>query len=121
MIIILLKFWREVIIAALLFMLILVSVFSDNLSNKLKKAEAQCKAQIAKIEQAQQKALIEQQNIANKVSADYETERAEQQVRTQVVYKTVEKIVNRPVYRNVCLDDAGLHEINSLIKASDSS
>lgn len=121
MIIILLKFWREVIIAALLFMLILVSVFSDNLSNKLKKAEAQCKAQIAKIEQEQQKALIEQQNKANEVSASYEAERAEQQVRTQVVYKTVEKIVTKPVYRNVCIDADGLHEINSLIKANNPS
>lgn len=121
MIIILLKFWREVIIAALLFMLILVSVFSDNLSNKLKKADAKCKAQIAKIEQAQQKALIEQQNKANEVSASYETERAEQQVRTQVVYKTVEKIVTKPIYRNVCIDADGLHEINSLIKANNTS
>lgn len=61
--------------------------------------------------------MIEQQNKANKVSASYEAERFRTaKVRTQVVYKQIEKIVTKPVYRNVCIDDSGLSEINSLIK-----
>lgn len=121
MIIILLKFWRECIIVLIAILFLIALATANHYSGKLKDADAKCKAQIAKIEQEQQKALIEQQNKANEVSASYEEERAEQQVRTQVVYKTVEKIVTKPVYRNVCIDADGLHEINSLIKANNPS
>ena len=121
MILLFLKFWRECIIVLIAILFLIALATANHYSGKLKDADAKCKAQIAKIEQAQQKALIEQQNIANKVSASYETERAEQQVKTQIVYKQIEKIVTKPVYRNVCIDDSGLSEINSLIKANNPS
>lgn len=119
--ILLLKLWRECIIAVLAFLLLFMLAVANNYAGKLKKMDAKCKAQVAKIEQAQHAALIKQQDKANEVSASYESERAEQQVKTQVVYKTIEKIIERPVYRNVCIDGDGLQQINSLIKADNSS
>lgn len=41
--------------------------------------------------------------------------------REQVVVKEVERVVERPVYRNVCLDDDGLRILNSDIAARTSS
>ena len=117
--ILLIKFWRECIIAILVITVVILLAVQNYTAGKLNDAESKCKAQIAKIEQEQQKALIEQQNKANEVSASYEEERAEQQVRTQVVYKTVEKIVTKPVYRNVCIDADGLNTLNGLIQNID--
>ena len=119
MILLFLKFWRECIIVLIAILLLIALAAANHYSGKLKDADAKCKAQIAKIEQEQQKALIEQQNKANEVSASYEEERAEQQVRTQVVYRTVEKIVTKPIYRNVCIDADGLNTLNGLIQNID--
>lgn len=78
-------------------------------------------SQIQEIERKQVKALAEAQNKANKASVDYEQIKAEQRAKVESVTRTVQKIVERPIYLNRCIDDDGLSEINSLIKASDSS
>lgn len=41
----------------------------------------------------------------------------------QTITETVDRIVERPVYRNVCLDDDGLRALNSAVRgaAGDSS
>lgn len=119
--ILLIKLWRECIIVVLAFLFVFMLAVANNYAGKLKKADADCKSKIAKIEQVQHAALIKQQDKVNEVSASYEEERADQQVKTQVVYKTIEKIIDRPIYRNVCIDDSGLSELNSLIKADNSS
>lgn len=116
MLVYLVKLWRECIIALLAFLFLFMLAVANNYAGKLKKADADCKSKIAKIEQAQHAALIKQQDKVNEVSASYEEERAEQQVKTQVVYKTIEKIIDRPVYRNVCIDDDGVSSLNNLIQ-----
>lgn len=119
--IILLKFWRECIIALLVFLLLICLFIQNYQAKQIKSANAACKAEIAKIELAQHQAQVAEQNKVNEVSATYEEDRAERQIETQIIYKTIEKIVDRPVYRNTCIDEYGLHEINSLIKADNSS
>ncbi len=46
---------------------------------------------------------------------ELEDERAKRRVVTRTVTKVVDRIVDRPVYRNVCLDDAGLRCLDSAI------
>ena len=52
-----LKFWRECIIAVLAFLLPICLFLLNNKTGKLEQAEAKCTAQIQKIELAQQTAL----------------------------------------------------------------
>ncbi len=46
---------------------------------------------------------------------ELEDERAKRRVVTRTVTKVVDRIVDRPVYRNICLDDAGLRCFDSAI------
>ena len=63
--------------------------------------------------------LMEKQGEINEISSEYEALKQEQAEKQRVIYKTVEKIVDRPIYRNVCLDDDGLSEINKAVNAYD--
>jgi len=90
-------------------------------TGKLKDAEVKCQQRIQAIEQAQYKALNEANAKANQASADYEQLKSERQAKVESVTRTVQKIVERPVYFNSCFDSDGLSELNSLIKAGHSS
>lgn len=115
------KFWREIIIGVLAIFLIIALAVLNHKSGLLKEAEQKCIAQIQKIERAQVEALAKQQDKVNKVSADYEKLRSEQRAKVETVIRTVQKIVERPIYLNRCIDDDGLQQINNLIQARDSS
>ncbi len=89
--------------------------YTNHLSKKLRVASEQCNAKIQEIEQKHLKALAEKQNLINQVSADYETLKSEQRVQVETVTREVQKIIERPVYRNDCFDDDGVQQLNSLI------
>ena len=55
------------------------------------------------------------ERTAHTASADYQKESANARVEYRTRWRTVETIVDRPVYRNVCLDDDGLRELNAAI------
>ena len=112
---------RWSLIIALVFLHLVQLGYTNYLAGKLKAADQKCNAQIQEIERKQVKALADAQNKVNKVSSDYEQLKAEQRTQVETVTRTVQKIVERPVYLNKCIDDDGLYEINSLIKASDTS
>ena len=112
------KYW--IAIAVLSFMWLGQLTYTNHLSGKLQEAETKCTAKIQEIEQKQLKALAEKQNLINQVSADYEQVKSEQRIKVETVTREVQKIIDRPVYNNVCLDDDGVSAINSLI-TSDSS
>ena len=107
--------WREILIGLLAFLLIICLGLLDSKTGQLKEAQAKCAAQIQSIEQKHLKALANKQNKINKASADYEQLKSEQRVITETKIREVQKIVERPVYHNVCIDDDGLRIINSLI------
>ncbi|MDO3658371.1 hypothetical protein [Acinetobacter genomosp. 15BJ] len=115
------KFWREITIGVLAIFLIIALAVLNHKSGLLKEAEQKCIAQIQKIERAQVEALAKQQDKVNKVSADYEKLRSEQRTKVETVTRTVQKIVERPIYLNRCIDDDGLQQINSLIETRNSS
>ena len=118
--IVLWKFKKWIAIAIFIFLYLMQIAYTNHLAGKLKKAEAACAEKIQKIEQANLKALAEKQNEINKVSADYEQAKSEQRVQVETVTREVQKIIERPVYSNVCIDDDGLQQINSLIGSSTS-
>ena len=99
---------------------------------KADSAEAKCNTEKAKIhneykEQAEkeakayQEALAKQQSTINQLSSDYEAEKSKYKVKVETVTKYVDKIVERDVYRNVCIDDDGRVQLNSLIKSRSTS
>lgn len=108
------KRWTAIIV--LFVLLIIQSAITNHYVGELKAAEQKCLAEIQDIERKQVKALAEAQNKANKASADYEQIKTEQRAKVETVTRTVQKIVERPVYQQHCFDASGLSEINSLIK-----
>jgi ABC-type glycerol-3-phosphate transport system substrate-binding protein len=85
------------------------------------KIHAEYKEQADKEAKAYQEALAKQQTTINKLSSDYETEKAKYKVKVETVTQYVDKIIERDVYRNVCIDDDGMQSINSLIKSRGAS
>ncbi|HEM7454814.1 MULTISPECIES: hypothetical protein [Acinetobacter calcoaceticus/baumannii complex] len=115
------KFWREIIIGFLAFLLVITLAVLNHKEGQLKEADQKCLAQIQKIEKKNLEALAVKQNQINKVSADYERVKAEQSTKVERITREVQKIVERPVYLNRCIDDDGVYQINSLIKAGNTS
>lgn len=115
------KFWREILIGFLAFLLVITLALLNHKIGQLNDVEQKCTEQIQKIERAQVEALAKQQDKVNKVSADYEKLRSEQRTKVETVTRTVQKIVERPIYLNRCIDDDGLQQINSLIEAGNTS
>ncbi|MDO6646208.1 hypothetical protein [Acinetobacter guillouiae] len=109
------KYKKLIAIAVFIFLYLVQIAYTNHLSGKLQDAEQKCAAKIQKLKDDQQKALIEKQNKINKVSADYEQLKSEQRVITETKIREVQKIIERPIYHNVCIDDDGLRIINSLI------
>ncbi len=109
------KRWTAIIV--LFVLLIIQTAYSNHYAGQSKAAEQKCFAQIQDIERKQVKSFVDAQNKANKASADYEQLKAEQRAKVETVTRTVQKIVERPLYKSICFDADGLSEINSLIKA----
>lgn len=113
--IILWKYKKWIAIAIFIFLYLVQIAYTNHLSGKLQETEQKCATKIQKLKDDQQKALIEKQNNINKVSADYEQLKSKQRVFTETKIREVQKIIERPVYQSVCIDDDGLRVINSLI------
>lgn len=113
--IILWKYKKWIAIAIFIFLYLVQIAYTNHLSGKLQEDEQKCTAKIQKLKDEQQKALIDKQNKINKASAEYEHLKSEQRVITETKIREVQKIIERPVYHNVCIDDDGLRIINSLI------
>ena len=115
------KYWREIIIGFLAFLLVICLAVLNHKTGQLKEAEQKCQSQIQEIERKNLKVLAEKQNQINKVSADYEQVKAEQNTKVEYIEREVQKIVERPVYKSSCIDDAGVQQLNELIKAGNTS
>ncbi|MDA3461684.1 hypothetical protein MKL30_19780 [Acinetobacter sp. AOR44_HL] len=115
------KYWREIIIVFLAFLLAISLAVLNYKTGQLKEAEQKFQSQIQEIERKNLKALAEKQNQINKVSADYEQVKAEQNTKVEYIEREVQKIVERPVYKSSCIDDDGVYQINELIKAGNTS
>lgn len=117
----LIKFFKEAPWAILTFFMLVIALLIclfllNSKTGKLEQADAKCAAQIQKIELTQQTAIKQANDKANQVSADYEQLKATQQVKVQTIRDTVQKIVERPVYRDRnCFDNDGLQQLGKAI------
>jgi hypothetical protein len=111
------KYW--IVIGILLSICIGQLAYTNHLAGKLRDAESKCIAKIQEIEQKHLKALAEKQNAINQVSEDYEQTKETERVKTETITRTVQKIVERPIYINTCLDDDGVRLINEASNTSE--
>ena len=109
------KFKSWIAIAVFFFLWVFQIAYTNHLAGKLNKAELECEAKVNEISLNQAKAVAEKQIKLNAMSADYEKAKSEQRVQVETVTREVQKIIERPVYQQYCIDDDGLSEINSLI------
>lgn len=63
----------------------------------------------------------EHREQANKASAGFEEKRTANEIRYHTVTVTLEKVVDRPVYVNQCIDDDGLQILNDQISRNPNS
>ena len=113
------KRWSLIIVLSVLYLIQIG--YTNHLAGKINQADQKCLSQIQKIEKKNLEALAEKQNQINKVSADYEQVKAEQSTKVEYIEREVQKIVERPVYKSSCVDDAGVQQLNELIKAGNTS
>lgn len=61
---------------------------------------------------------INRENAAllNRTSTNFEKARTQNETRTRIITVEVDKIIERPVFRNVCIDADGLRLLNSQIR-----
>lgn len=67
------------------------------------------------------KVIIEQQDLANKISQQYEELKADRIQEKIYVDREIEKIVTVPIYSTVCFDTDGLQSVNSAITSANAS
>lgn len=60
-------------------------------------------------------AAIEKAKSDQVISEKYQSEKAVREEKERMIYVQVQKIVEKPVYRNVCVDSDGLSVINAAI------
>lgn len=59
------------------------------------------------------------EKAASAASTGFEQDRAKNENRTRTVFVEVDKIIDRPVYRTVCVDADGLRQLNDQIRRVD--
>lgn len=64
-----------------------------------------------RLEQVQEAKRMREKQVVT-ASANYEKKKEATRIKYVTITETVEKIVDRPVYKNICLDDDGIKLIN---------
>lgn len=113
---------------ALIIILLIYSLFqtwqSNSLASDLNNAEIACEAKVQKEVTKAIKPYKEAEEAAKdkaqKASEDYEQTKETERVKTETITHTVQKIVDRPIYINTCLDDDGVRLINEAGNTSES-
>ena len=65
---------------------------------------------------AQKKVDKKQQEKYDKLAQELEDTKKKRQENVRTITKTVEKIIDNPIYRNVCISDSGLSVANASLK-----
>lgn len=72
-------------------------------------------AAMSEVSERLKAAAIEGNEHARKSSAAYQAQKAAREEKERVRYVQTLKIIEKPVYRNVCFDADGLRELNAAI------
>ena len=117
------KRWTLIII--LICLLIWQTCISNSLSGELDKSKSkhqdEIKAAVDKALKPYLDAEKEAQINANKVSENYEQSKTQESVKTETIAREVQKIIERPIYYNVCFDDDGVSIVNQAAGTTDTS
>ena len=104
------KRWSLIVVLCIV---IVCQLFQANrLAGDLRKAETTCQDKINKKLKPYLDAEKEAQKLANKAGEEYEESKEVERVKTETITREVQKIVERPVYINTCIDDDGVRLIN---------
>ena len=106
----LLKNWKLILIAAC-FVLIVGAWQYDHAAQYKRGRESMA----AEISGRLKDAAVEKAKSDQVISEKYQTGKAVREEKERVRYVQVQKIVEKPVYRNVCVDSDGVSVINSAI------
>lgn len=106
----LLKNWKLILIAAC-FVLIVGAWQYDHAAQYKRGRESMA----AEISGRLKDAAIEKAKSDQVISEKYQSEKAVREEKERVRYVQVQKIVEKPVFRNVCLDEQGRGLINNAI------
>ncbi|WP_347454260.1 hypothetical protein ABEF83_08005 [Acinetobacter thermotolerans] len=112
------KFY-ELIIYFLLALLVVIAVWGGwqkykrtQAENQVLNAELTCQDKINKKLKPYIDAEKKAQELANKAGEQYEEAKEVERVKTETFTREVQKIIERPVYINTCIDDDGVRLIN---------
>lgn len=50
------------------------------------------------------------------VAKEYEDEKTKERIKYVTITKTVDRFIDRPVYKNMCMDQDGIDAINGVVK-----
>nr|WP_314137680.1 hypothetical protein [Acinetobacter lwoffii] len=105
------KRWSLIVVLCIV---IVCQLFQANrLAGDLRKAETTCQDKINKKLKPYLDAEKKAQELANKAGEEYEESKEVERVKTEVITREVQKIVERPVYIHTsCFDDDGVRLIN---------
>ena len=106
----LLKNWK--LIAVLICAVLVVSAWQYDHAAQYKRGR---ESMAAEISGRLKDAAIEKAKSDQVISEKYQSEKAVREEKERVRYVQVQKIVEKPVYRNVCVDSDGLSVINAAI------
>lgn len=119
-----LKYWKYEVFACL-FVIILVSMKQHEhrvyergkIEGAVQKEKeiVRLKEKLAEVEREyQRQTLIAEQRLAE-ASKEYQERKAKQEESDKVRYVEVQKIVEKPVYINNCIDSSGVQQLNAAI------
>ncbi|MEZ7686211.1 hypothetical protein O3683_08935 [Neisseria flavescens] len=108
--ILLLKNWK--LIAVLVCAVLVVSAWQYDHAAQYKRGR---ESMAAEISGRLKDAAIEKAKSDQVISEKYQSEKAVREEKERVRYVQVQKIVEKPVFRNVCVDSDGLSVINAAI------
>ena len=106
----LLKNWK--LIAVLICAVLVVSAWQYDHAAQYKRGR---ESMAAEISGRLKDAAIEKAKSDRIISEKYQSEKAVREEKERVRYVQVQKIVEKPVFRNVCVDSDGLSVINAAI------
>ena len=104
------KNWK--LIAVLVCAMLVVSAWQYDHAAQYKRGR---ESMAAEISGRLKDAAIEKAKSDQVISEKYQSEKAVREERERVRYVQVQKIVEKPVFRNVCVDSDGLSVINAAI------
>lgn len=106
------KRWSLIVVLCIV---IICQLFQANrLAGDLRKAETTCQDKINKKLKPYIDAEKKAQEVANRVGEEYEESKEVERVKTEVITREVQKIVERPVYIHTnCFDNDGVSAVNA--------